>query len=296
MASITGLHTPTTNAVEVPELWPGLVLEFQKENLVMANLVTRRDMDVANGGDIIHFPVTAAASVVAYTNGKRVTDNLSANTDTEVTLTIDKFYFSGFHIPYHLKAQSKYDIKAERARAAGHAIAKQIDTDLAALADSLTTTDINDASATDQVDDLVIADIVGAFTTLNNNNVPDTDRSWVFHPSAYGELLKMTGNYFISYDFRNGKPLENGLIGQILGSNVYLSTNTDTVSDGSPAETAINNLYFHRQAFALAMQVTPEVDDVYDADTMGDLFNVKTAYGVAMLRGDHGVCIRTVND
>lgn len=296
MASITGLHTPTTNAVEVPELWPGLVLDFQKANLVMANLVTRRDMDVANGGDIIHFPVTAAASVVAYTNGKRVTDNLSANTDTEVTLTIDKFYFSGFHIPYHLAAQSKYDIKAERSQAAGYAIAKQIDTDIFALADSLTTTDINDAAATAQVDDLVHTDLIDAFETLNTADVPDTDRAWVFHPSAYGELLAMSGNYFISHDFRTGTPLETGRIGSILGSPVYQSTNVDTVSDGSPAETAINNLYFHKQAFALAMQVTPSVDDVYDADTMGDLFNVKTAYGVAMLRGDFGVCLRSVND
>lgn len=288
MATLTGLHTPTTNAVEVPELWPGLVLEFQKSNLVFANLVERRDQDVANGGDIIHFPVTAEASAVAYTNGKRVTDNLNANTDTEATLTINKFYFSGFHIPYHLAAQSKYDIKAERARAAGYAIAKQIDSDISALYSSLSNSVINDAA-----DDLVVADIIGAYTTLNAKDVPTTDRAWVFDPSAYGELLSMTGNYFISYDFRQGRPMENGLIGQILGSSVYQSTNVPTVSEGSPASTVYKNLYFHKQAFACAMQVMPSVDDVYDADTMGDLFNVKTAYGVTVLRGDFGVAIET---
>lgn len=282
--------------MEVPEVWPGLVLEFQRANLVMANLVERRDMDVANGGDIIHFPVTAAASVVAYTNGKRVTDNLSANTDTEQTLTINKFYFSGFHIPYHLKAQSKYDIKAERARAAGYAIAKQIDTDVAALADSLTTAIVNDPAATAQTDDLVLADILSAISILDSADVPSTQRQWVFHPSAKKELLGMTGNYFLSYDFRNGKPLETGRIGEINGDPVFISTNVDTRSEGSPAETVYNNLYFHKQAFALAMQVTPDVDDVYDADTMGDLFNVKTAYGVALLRGDFGVRIVTAND
>jgi len=296
MSSITGLHTPTTNAVEVPEVWPGLVLEFQKANLVFANLVTRRDMDVASGGDIGHFPVTAAASAIAYTNGKRATDNLSANTDTEVTLTIDKFYFSPFHIPYHLKAQSKYDIKAERARAAGYAIAKQIDTDVNALSDSLTTSIINDPAATDQTDDLVLADVLDAISTLDSADVPNTERCWVFHPSAKKELLGMTGNYFLSYDFRNGKPLETGRFGEINGDPVYVSTNVDTRSDGSPAETVYNNLYFHKQAFALAMQVMPDVDDVYDADTMGDLFNVKTAYGVALLRGDYGVRIITRND
>lgn len=289
MASITGLHTTTTNAVEIPEVWSELVLEFQKANLVMANVVERRDMDVANYGDIIHFPVTAAASATLYTNGMRATDNLSANTDTEVTLTIDKPYFSPLHIPFNLSAQSKYAIKAERLRAAGYAIAKQIDTDIASLASSLTSTDVNEAG-----DALTLEDITTAYTTLNGADVPMTDRVWVFHTSAYGQLLNMSGNYFISYDFRGNKPLENGLIGQILGSNVYQTTNTDTESSGSPASTKYNNLYMHKQAFALAMQVKPQVDMAYDIDTMGDLGTVKTLYGVAMLRGDFGVCIKTV--
>lgn len=296
MASITGLHTPTTNAVEIPELWPGLVLEFQKSNLVMANLVERRDMDVANGGDIIHFPVTAAASAVAYTSGKRLTDNLSANTDTEVTLTIDKFYFSPIQIPWTTAAQVVFDVKAERMRAAGYAIAKQIDTDIGALADSLTSTDVNVPAATAQTGDLALAHILEAYERLNSADVPDTGRAWVFHPSAYTELLGLTGNYFISQDFVGGKPLENGRIGTILGSPVYQSTNVDTATGGSPAETVYNNLYFHKQAFACAMQVAPSVDMGYDIDTMGTLGSVKTAYGVKVLRGDYGVCIKTVND
>lgn len=290
------MHTPTTNAVEIPEIWGDLVLEFLKSNLVMANLVTRRDMDVANGGDKVHFPVTAEASAVAYTDGKRLTDNLSANTDTEAYITIDKFYFSPIQIPWHTAAQVSYDIKAERMRAAGYAIAKQIDTDVAALADSLTTTDINVPAATAQTGDLTVTHIIDAYTTLNNNDVPETDRCWVFHPSAYGELLKISGSYFISYDFRQGRPLETGLIGQILGSPVYQSTNVDTASAGSPAETAYNNLYFHKQAFGLAMQVKPTVEIGRDLDTMGELGSVRAAYGVKVLRGNAGVCVKTIND
>ena len=297
MASITGLHTSTTNAVEIPEVWPGLVLEFQKANLVMANLVERRDMDVASGGDIVHFPVTATEDVVAYTDGKRLTDNLAANTDNEVTLTIDKFYFSGFQIPYNLQAQSKFDIKADRLRAAGYAIAKQIDTDVATIGASFSKhIDAGTASATAQIGDLIIANIIEAYTTLNGNDVPTTDRNWVFDTSAYGELLAMTGNYFISYDFRQGKPLENGMIGTILGSPVYQTTNGYAGTGGSPAEATVNNLYFHKQAMALAMQVQPDVDMGYDIDTMGELVNVKTAYGVALLRADFGVVIETVTD
>jgi len=261
----------------------------------MANLVTRRDMDVANGGDIIHFPITAEATATAYTDGLRCTDTISANTDTNIDLTIDKFYFSPLHIPWTTAAQVIYDVKAERMRAAGYAIAKQIDSDIGALIASFTD-EINTPAATAQIDDLIVADIIDSYTNLNSSDVPSTERQWAFHPSAYGELLSMTGNYFISYDFRQGKPLENGLIGTILGSPVYQSTNIQTESGGSPAETAYNNGYFHKQAMACAMQVAPTVDMEYDVDTMGDLGNVKTAYGVRMLRADFGVTIKTMND
>jgi hypothetical protein len=117
-----------------------------------------------------------------------LTDNLSANADTEVTLTIDKFYFSGFQIPYNLQAQSKFDIKADRLRAAGYGIAKQIDTDVATIGASFSKhIDAGSSAATGQVGDLVIANIIEAYTELNGNDVPSTDRQWVFDTSAYGE-------------------------------------------------------------------------------------------------------------
>lgn len=294
MSAITGMHTTTTNAVEVPEVWSDLVLEFQRANLVMANLVERRDVDVTHFGDIIHMPVTAEASATAYTNGMRLTDNLSANTDTEKTITINKRYFSALHVQWDVKKQSKYDIKAERMSAAGYAIAKQIDNDVSALADSLTTEIINDPAATGQTDAISLPDIINARRVLNNGDVPMTDRQWVFSPDGEAQLYNISGNYFISYDFRSGRPLENGMLGSIMGDPVYKTTAIDTRTEGSPAETVDNSLYFHKQAFGLAMQTAPEVvSEDENTDTMGYLGAVRTLYGVGVLRPDFGVRIAT---
>lgn len=290
------MNTPTTNANEIPEIWSDLVIKFREKNLVMRQLVTDRSSDLAGGGDIAHFPVTASMTATAYTDGKRLTDNLAANTTGVVDLTVDQFYFTPVMVQWTTNALSKYNIKADRMAAAGESIARKIDATLLALGTDFTATDINTPAGTDQTDDLAVADIIDAFTTLNSSDVPSTDRAWVFHTSAYGELLKMSGSYFISSDFRSGVPLETGRIGSILGSPVYQSTNVQTLSSGSPAETAYMNLYFHRSALGLAMVEMPTISMSFDEDTMSDLGSVRAAWGVKTLRADHGVVIRTVND
>lgn len=285
MADMTNTHTTTTNAVEIPEIWSSLVLESMKARLIMANLVNRRDMDVVNGGDIIHIPVPGAGTVTAYTNGMRASEKLNTATDTEKTITIDKKYFVSWLIQWDTKAQSKYDINAFRAVENGYAIAKQIDNDLSALADSLTTTDIDCTDVTG----IEVADILSAFATLNLANVPTTDRAWVFNPKAISQVFRMQGGYFISSEFRDEKPLQSGILGAILGSPVYQTTATDK----NGATQNDNNLYFHRDAFALAMQREPQVTSSYENDLFGELNVIKTMYGVGGLHGDYGVCITT---
>jgi hypothetical protein len=296
MAAVTGMNTPTTNANEIPEIWSDLVIKFREANLVMRQLVTDRSADLAGGGDIVHFPVTASMTATAYTDGKRLTDNLAANTTGVVDLTVDQFYFTPVMVQWTTSALARYDIKADRMAAAGESIARKIDATLLALQSDLTATDINTPAGTDQTGDLTIAHIISAYTTLNANKVPTADRAWVFHPTAYGELLSLSGNYFISADFRSGLPLETGRIGMILGSPVYQSTEVATLSTGSPAETGYANMYFHKSAFGLAVANEPQISMSFDEDTMSELGSVRAAWGVKTLRADHGVVLRTVND
>jgi hypothetical protein len=297
MAELSNENNLTTHASYIPEIWPGMVIEFRDKNLVMADLVDRRDIDVSNYGDTFHYPITTAGTAQTYAAGYRLSDSLQVDTDNDVDLSIDQFKMHPFHIPWNVKDQVKYDTMALNMRQAGEAVARAIDTKVhEIIVNGATLDEQNEPAATAQVDDLEVGDITGAFTVMNVADVPASDRAWVFHPTAYNELLNLSSNYFISHDFVTGSPMETGKIGMMLGSPVYMSTNVETDSDGSPAETSYKNLYFHKDCAALAMQRQPEVEQAYDIDTQGWFGNVRAGYGSVMLRGDHAVLINTVND
>jgi hypothetical protein len=293
---LTSENDLTTHANYIPSLWPGMVVEFREANLVMANLVNRRDEEVVNAGDTFYYPITSKGTAVDYVAGYRLSDNLQVDTDSVITLSINQFKMHPFHIPWNVQDQVKYDTMALNMRQAGEAIARAIDSTVHAVAlAGFTQTKIN-ASATGLIGDLTRAHITGAFTALNTSDVPYTDRAWVFHPTAFNEILNMTSDYFTSHDFVDNSPMVSGNIGTMLGAPVYISTNVGTSTAGSPAETSYANLYFHRDAIALAMQRQPEMEQQYDIDTQGIFGNVRTGYGCVLLRGDHGVVINTVND
>jgi len=294
MAAITSMNDLTTHANYIPSIWPGMVVDFRESNLVMSNLVNKRDTDVANFGDNFYYPITSKGTAVTYAAGKRLTDNLQVDTDSIITLTIDQFKMHPFHIPWNVSDQVKYDTTAINMRQAGVAIAEAIDSKVHAVALAGFTTTVNEATATGQVDDIDLDDILTAFTTLNTSDVPSSDRAWVFHPSAYKELLSL--EYFTKHDYVDNSPMATGLIGSMLGSPVYQSTNVGTSTAGSPSETSYANLYLHKDSIALAMQRQPEIESEYDIDTQGILGNVRAGYGCVILRADHGVTIQSVNN
>jgi len=291
---LTNENDLTTHANYIPEVWPGMVVDFRESNLVMSNLVNRRDIEVANYGDTFYYPITSKGTAVTYVAGYKLSDSLQVDTDDVITLSIDQFKMHPFHIPWNVADQVKYDTMAINMRQAGVAIAEAIDSYVHSVAIAGFTTHVNDPSGTAQVADLAIDDILTAFTTLNTSDVPSGERAWVFHTSAYKELLSL--DYFVKHDYVDDSPMTTGLIGSMLGSPVYQSTNVGTTTGGSPAETTYGNLYFHRDAIALAMQRQPEMEQQYDIDTQGIFGNVRTGFGCVILRADHGVVIETVND
>jgi len=290
---LTNENDLTTHANYIPSLWPGMVVEFRESKLVMANLVNRRDEEVVSKGDTFYYPITSKGTAVTYVAGYKLSDSLQVDTDSVITLSIDTFKMHPFHIPWNVADQVGYDTMAINMRQAGVAIAEAIDSSVHAVALAGFGTTVND-SASDQIADLDIADILEAYTTLNAADVPAEDRAWVFHPYAYKELLSL--DYFVKHDYVDGSPMTSGLIGSMLGSPVYQSTNVGTTTGGSPAETSYANLYFHRESIALAMQRQPEMEQQYDIDSQGVFGNVRTGYGCVLLRADHGVIIQTVND
>ena len=283
MSNIQNLNTTTTNANEIAQIWSPLVVEFLQANLVLAKLVTDRSVDVATKGDTIYFPVTATRTTYAYTDGMRLTDTLGANTDSNVTLTINQARISPALIPWTLEAKSKYDQKALRLRESTYGIAKFIDSYIAALATgfsyNVTTTSVT------------VANLLTAFQYLNVANVPNDDRAWVFHPSVVSDLVGLTAGFFIQTLSSDEKSLMTGKIGMILGSPVYISTNVYPSTSGSPASSVYANMYFHRSAIGYAALKKPEIESEYFMDAQGELINVRCLFGAVMLDSKRGCTI-----
>ena len=82
-------------------------------------------------------------------------------------------------------------------------------------------------NATDVTGGIVQDSIVDAITALDNLDVPDEDRRFVFGRGAYGALLKLTG--FVDSSQSNLDLVRRGVIGQLYGIPVFKSS---IVADG----------------------------------------------------------------
>ena len=277
MEDVTGLNTTTTHAVDVPEVWDAAVLRAMDDNFVAAKLFARKDKLVATFGDKIHIPTRSHRNAVAMTEGKRLLDNLAANTDGEKTIEINKSFVSPFLISNQLDTQSMTDEIALEYWASGEAIAEQIDTDILAMESNFTTTNVG---TTDSAIDNTT--LTAAKEQLDLNKVPKNERFWILNPTDEKDLLDLSGNYFTSIDFSNSKSMVTGQVGRVLlGSPAYFTNNL-------PAKKSI---YAHREAIGVAMQTAPKTEGEYNLDAQGYLGNVRTLYGVGMLREDFGVTI-----
>jgi len=290
MAALTGEVTSTTGAVYIPEKWSDLVIKFREANLKAANFFERRDQDISDSGDTIHFPLATTHTAVEYTEGQQLEDLLQANTETEVEMDIDEYWVNPFVVSDRLAKQSQYDQKAINYRAAGYAIATNIDSALLALSDEFTNTAVNAAGTA-----ISNLDLTDCQYQLDALNVPEEDRMWFLHPVCIKDLMDLTGDYFTSSDFTGANAVSSGkiagLVGMMLGSPVCKTTNVPTSTTGSPATTYYENVYAHKEAIGCAMQITPEVQEKADINLQGVLCNVRALYGLVTLRADHGIVL-----
>ena len=130
MALGTNHVTNTTGATFIPELWSDEIIAAYKQNLVMANLVSKMSFK-GKKGDTLHIPkpTRGAASLKAASN--QVT--LQAATESEVQVLVNKHYEYSRLIEDITEVQALASLRKFYTGDAGYALAKQVDTDLMAL-------------------------------------------------------------------------------------------------------------------------------------------------------------------
>jgi len=274
----------TAGSVFRPNVWSKEVLTFVKSNLVLLPLIKHYDADVKSGGQTLEIPNVSAISANLKAQNTVVT--LNYNTETKTTITLNKHYESSFIVEDLVKVQSNYETRSDYTQAAAYAIAEKIDANIAADM----TTAWKTASQTIGTYGTAISDavILAVNRYLSENKAPRTDRALVVHPKGEAELLAI--DKFVRYDaLGTGEAIKNGKLGTIYGAEVFVSQNLvylDTATD------EYNSLFFHKEAFAIALQMEPRTQAQYKQEYLGWLVTVDVLYGLQTLRSNFGYVVK----
>lgn len=275
--------TITTGDIFIPEVWSKNVLLARESKLVMAKLVERYDEDAADGGDVINIP--QVSNLTAYAKAASTSVTLQAPTETDVNLSLNRHYEASILIEDRLKVQSKrvYNLLEKYSTKAGYAVGGQMDDDLLGLYSSLTQY-VGDGSTA-----LADTAILRAVQYLDDADAPEMDRHFVIKPAAKADILVLD-KFSLYQNIGSINPITRGAIGEIYGNDVWVTTNVP-VEAATP--TVVHNIMFHKEAFALAVQMQPRVQFQYKQEYLGTLATTDSLWGYAIQRNDHAVDVRS---
>ena len=295
-----GDNVTTTSAANfIPELWSDEVIASYKSNLVVANVVTTINHK-GKKGDTIHIPTPTRGSASAKSANTAVTTQDDVHSVTN--LSIDKHYEYSVLIEDITEVQALQSLRRFYTEDAGYALAKQVDTDLFALAEGLQGGTVGGSGASAYENAVIGGDGTTAFTgdspnatdildvglrkmilTLDNDDVPMDNRALIVPPIAANDMLGI--NRFTEQAYIGcGDAIKTGKIGQIYGIDVYVSSNCPTTAGSDRV-----GMLIHKDALALAEQMSVRSQTQYQQKYLGDLFTSDTIYGVGELRDDAGV-------
>jgi hypothetical protein len=282
----------------VPEIWALETVAAYKANLVMAALVARIP-HVGKRGDVIHIPAPTRAAAVAKLANTVVSLLTYADT-TEKSVTIDKHFHYARLIEDVAEIQGLPSIRRFFTDDAGYALAKQTDTALLQLAAtwgggtaySAAVIGGDGSTAWSQVTSgngsaLTDAGVRRVIQTFDDEDVPGRDRFLVLPPVEKRRLMglpRFTEQAFVG-ETGMGNTIRNGLIGDMYGVAVYVSSNVQTIESNDSTDYRVA-VMFQRDSLVLTEQLTPRVQEQYKLEALGSLMVADCLYGVATIRGN----------
>ncbi len=292
-----------TNSIDVtdaanfiPEIWSDDVIAGYKKNLVLGQLVAKINHK-GKKGDTIHLPtpVRGAASAKSANN---VVTLVAASTGSNVDVSINKHYEYSFVVEDIVEVQGLASLRRFYTDDAGYALATQVDTDLRNLAATWNSgtaysgavigsdgSTAYDGSGAGNGAALTDAGLRRAIQTLDDNDVPMRDRFLVIPPVEKRRLLGITRftEQAFTGEAGSGNSIRNGLVGDVYGIPVYVSTNIATVEslNSIPFRAC---LLFQKDAMVLAEQMGVRTQAQYKQEALGTLVTADRLYGVANVR------------
>ena len=276
MASMTVL----THDKFRPEVWSKRAQIARETKLQMANLVDRYDADVSQKGDVVRIPKVSNLSASDIGNDGSLSD--SANTETDVTITVDQWRGCSFNLPDMLAAQSNNDLMSIYSSKIGYALGLDLEDKLFALATGFSQ---NVGSYNTDVTD---ANLRRAVQYLDDADAPFEDRHLMLKPATVNTILGI--DKFVRYDSipfaKDSSPIVKGNLGEIYGVSTHKSTRVYKTGNNT------SNLMFHREAIGLAVQRNLKVEK-FARTGFSDRMGGSQLFGYTELRDDHGVEVKS---
>jgi N4-gp56 family major capsid protein len=281
MAYPTDPMTGTTLANFRPSIWSKETLKARESVLVLVPKIKHYDRDIKSAGQTVEIPNLSNLTANLKVAGTAVT--LNAPTEGKTTITINQHYESSFLLEDFAEIQSAYDAAKEYTEKTGYALAEKMDTtvvneitDYATYSAGAFGTALNDTT------------ILVANRYLDEAKAPSTDRTLAVTPQGKQEMLAI--DKFVRADaIGTGSAIVNGKIGTIYGNDVVMSHNL-RVTAATPTQN--NNLLFHKEACAIAVQKDISFESQRKAEYLGTLYVAQSLWGVKILRADHAVVVK----
>ena len=305
MTGATGLTEANTF---IPELWSDEIVAAYKKNLILANLVNKMSM-VGKKGDTLHIPKPTRGAAFEKQENTAVT--LQNAVETEVVINVDKHYEYSKLIEDIVEVQALDSMRRFYTDDAGYALAKQVDDDLFTLAkrfgdDGGTGTDwvhsnsyyvdstngiasyaIDTVASGDDFSDLEFRQLI---KLMDDQDTPMDGRFLVVPPSVRQTIMGI--ERYVSSDFVDGRTVNNGLIGNLYGVDVYVSSNCPVIETaGSNTAAAFDTkaaILAHRDTMVLAEQMAVRSQTQYKQEYLANLYTADTLYGIQTLRPETG--------
>ena len=302
-------HIITTEVPNfIPELWSDEVIAAYKQNLVPAQLV-RKLNHRGKKGDTIRIPTPTRGSASDKAAETQVT-LIQHGTDAGLTISIDKHKEYSRLIEDIVSVQSLESLRRFYTDDGGYAIARQVDTDLlvemfntgsASLTYDAANNELTTASTFDEIregdgtvwDETATTDISDAgirtfVKLLDDSDAPMMGRYMIVPTIVKFDLLglsRFTEEAFVG-ERSQGNSIRNGIVGDVYGVEVYVTTRTPLVEDSTGTADNVSGIMFQRDAMVLVEQMGVRSQSQYKLEYLADLFVTDMLYGVKALRDD----------
>lgn len=306
LTEATAASRTRSNSAFIRELWTDEIIAAYKSNLVMPQLVVNMPFN-GRKGDTVHIPNPVRGSATTKSAETQVT--LIANQESKKQYIISEHYEYSRLIEDIVAIQADDSLRGFYTNDAGYALAKQVDTDLHAEgakfagADASPTVEgsnyskavigsdgstvYNPSGATNAaaLADVGVREII---RQLDDNDVPNAGRVLVIPPVEKKSLTGIPRFTEMQYvgEQAQGNTIRNGMIGNLYGVDVFVSTNCPTVTSVNRAA-----LLFQKEALVFIEQLRPRTQTQYKQEWLGDLFTADTIYGKGVLRPEAGVAV-----